>query len=110
MSPRKVGALVGELYASAEDPRTVLGTPRAFQSAGGTPAHESAGSSQRLGWLQNSDTGQGDPEARVWVNTGSGVYHCPGTRWYGRTKRGLYTTQREARARGNRPAYGSVCR
>ena len=25
---------------------------------------------------------------RVWVNTGSGVYHCPGTRYYGNTARG----------------------
>ncbi len=59
---------------------------------------------------QTPDTGQGNPEARVWVNTNSGVYHCPRTRWYGRTKEGLFMTQREARAKGNRPAYGSVCR
>ena len=56
------------------------------------------------------DAGQGNPEARVWVNTNSGVYHCPGTRWYGKTKQGAFMMQREARAQGNRPAYGSVCR
>lgn len=56
------------------------------------------------------DRGQGSPEARVWVNTNSGVYHCPGTRWYGRTKEGLYLTQGEARAKGYRPAYGNDCR
>lgn len=53
---------------------------------------------------------QGNPEVRVWVNTNSGVYHCPGTRWYGRTKQGAYMTQREALGMGNRPAYGSFCR
>lgn len=31
---------------------------------------------------------QGNPDVKVWVNTASGVYHCPGTRWYGSTKRG----------------------
>jgi hypothetical protein len=27
-------------------------------------------------------------ESRVWVNTSSGVYHCPGGRYYGNTKAG----------------------
>lgn len=53
---------------------------------------------------------EGDPEARVWVNTNSGVYHCPDTRWFGKTKEGVFMTQREARQKGYRPAYGSVCR
>jgi hypothetical protein len=47
--------------------------------------------------------------AKVWVNTKSGVYHCPGTRWYGATKSGEYTTEREAKAAGDRPAYGRSC-
>jgi hypothetical protein len=45
----------------------------------------------------------------VWVNTNSGVYHCPGTRWYGKTKSGRFMTQREAQSKGHRPAYGAVC-
>jgi hypothetical protein len=32
----------------------------------------------------------------VWVNTDSGVYHKPGTRWYGKTKNGKYMTQADA--------------
>jgi hypothetical protein len=46
---------------------------------------------------------------RVWVNTNSGVYHCPGTRYYGNTKRGQYASEAEAISSGNRPAYGSRC-
>ena len=48
-------------------------------------------------------------EITVWVNTSSGVYHCPGTRWYGNTKQGEFTTQKKAQEAGNRPAYGEVC-
>jgi hypothetical protein len=59
---------------------------------------------------QTPDTGQGNLDARVWVNTNSGIYHCAGTRWYGRTKEGTFMTQLEVQQRGNRAAYGSVCR
>jgi sugar lactone lactonase YvrE len=47
--------------------------------------------------------------ARVWVNTSSRVYHCPGTRYYGNTKAGRYMTEEAARSGGNRPAGGRRC-
>jgi hypothetical protein len=46
---------------------------------------------------------------KVWVNRSSGVYHCPGTRYYGNTKRGEFVPEIEARKQGNRPAYGKTC-
>jgi micrococcal nuclease len=46
---------------------------------------------------------------RVWVNTASRVYHCPGTRYYGSTARGEYMTESEAQQNGNRAAYGRAC-
>jgi hypothetical protein len=52
---------------------------------------------------------QGNPAVKVWVNTASGVYHCPGTRWYGNTKHGEYMSQKDAIGKGNRPAYGKYC-
>lgn len=58
---------------------------------------------------QHVPESQGNPDVKVWVNTASGVYHCPGTRWYGATKRGEYMTQAEAQKKGYRPAYGKVC-
>lgn len=51
-----------------------------------------------------------NPDVKVWVNMNSGVYHCPGTRWYGKTKQGKYMIQKEAQEQGHRPAYGKVCR
>lgn len=50
-----------------------------------------------------------NPSVKVWVNTKSGVYHCPNTRWYGNTKNGTYMTQEEAHSNGYRPAYGTRC-
>ena len=48
-------------------------------------------------------------EIRVWVNTNSGIYHCPGTRWYGKTKQGKYMGECEAQKAGYRAAYYRPC-
>jgi len=53
---------------------------------------------------------QGNPDVQVWVNMKSGVYHCPGTHWYGATKLGEYMKQSEAQQKGFRPAYHRVCK
>lgn len=47
--------------------------------------------------------------SRVWVNTRSGVYHCPGTSAYGTTRRGEYLSESEARRRGYRANGGTTC-
>ncbi len=45
----------------------------------------------------------------VWVNSGSNVYHCYGSRYYGTTKSGKYLTEAQAKAAGARPDHGKAC-
>lgn len=66
-------------------------------------------SQQALAPTTTGDSTSPGASIRVWVNTSSRVYHCPGARYYGNTARGQYMTEAEARAAGNRPAYGKTC-
>ena len=52
---------------------------------------------------------RGVPTIRVWVDTLYGFYHCPNTKLYGKTKQGVYMTQKQAQDRGYRPVYGTFC-
>lgn len=45
----------------------------------------------------------------VWVNASTNVYHCPGSRFYGKTKQGKYMTEADAKAAGARPDHNHAC-
>jgi hypothetical protein len=51
----------------------------------------------------------GGGPGQVWVNTDSKVYHCVGTRYYGKTKQGEYMTEAQAKAAGARADHGRPC-
>jgi len=52
----------------------------------------------------------GGGAGKVWLNTATNVYHCPGTKYYGTTKAGSYMTEAEAQAKGARPDHGKPCK
>lgn len=104
-SNTKSGVLLSEDAAIAKGYRPANG-----RSCGLTAPAASSDSVSRARPLAALAAPKSRAEIKVWVNTNSGVYHCPGTRYYGNTKSGEYMEESAARAAGHRPAHGATCR
>ena len=88
----------------------LLPVSAAAQQTQSTPSTDPKAMQTKSAASQPAAETQGNPDVQVWVNTKSGVYHCPGTHWYGATKSGEYMKQAQAQQKGFRPAYHRACK
>ncbi len=90
-------------------PVTVASTaPSRSAATAGTPTSQTASKGPKAN-LANKPAAAGGAPNLVWVNTGTNVYHCYGTDFYGKTKAGSYMSEADAKAKGARPDHGNAC-
>jgi len=83
-------ALLGSVIGRA------LPRPRLQISAEASTQQNANAASTNTSASASAPATSADSSAMVWVNIGSGAYYKPGSRYYGKTKRGKYMLEADA--------------
>ena len=93
--------------ASVPVTKPAVTAPAADKSA---MPEKSSSSAKKVGpTTPGGATAPGGGDGKVWVNPASKTYHCPNTKYYGKTKKGEYMSESDAKAKGNHADHKKAC-
>ena len=99
----------GAAGAAAATPAAAPAAPAPTAAAPAAPAAPAA-TKTKSAPAPSATAAPGGGPGLVWVNTPTKVYHCPGDRWYGKTKAGSYMSESAAIAAGDHADHGKACK
>jgi hypothetical protein len=105
----KRGACSGHKGVKAWFGATTPTVPVKTATPGSTGANPAPSATRNAGPSPSAAPAAGGGPGQVWVNSASKVYHCSGTKYYGKTKKGQYMTEAAAKAAGAHADHGKTC-